>query len=93
MATRSLRFIMLSSTIRTLIGGTPPSSGLWGTEGFRETFVLLCLLLLTLVGWGEETRGGGVVVRVVASAEIGGVGSGGGGGASAACTKDRSISK
>lgn len=53
---------MLSSTIRTLIGGTAPSrrpAGSFGAVslGLREA------LLFAFRGRGEETRGGGVSVR------------------------------
>ncbi len=74
---------MLSSTIRTLIGGTavtmPESSG-----GLSAVFFFLGR---EIAGLGEATRGGGVATRWIAAAVdsgAGGVGSGGGAGGLAA---------
>ena len=69
--------MMLSSTIKTLIGGTAPSSrpvgrlGAW-TLGLRED------LWVVFNGRGEETRAGGVAVRWGISCGREGEGKGGG---------------
>ena len=68
----------LSSTMRTLMGGTEPSRRPVGMAGWEGMFFLE--LRFALVGRGEESRGGGVAVRCVTDA-IGGVGRGGGVGA------------
>jgi hypothetical protein len=56
-ASKSLRLMMLSSTIRTLIGGTAPLSIPVGNEGWSE-FVFL-FFLGRLCGRGDDIRGGG----------------------------------
>ena len=64
--------MMLSSTMRTLMGGTAVFSGC----GSWSTCFLVRLLLLGL-GRGDATRGGGVAVLCGAiSSRIGGVGIG-----------------
>ena len=81
-ASSSLRLIMLSSTMRTLIGGTAPSRRPRGKEGFVDGLDLLPRLPLILAGRGEEILGGGVAARWAAVTSVlrGGVGSGGGAG-------------
>lgn len=54
--------MMLSSTIKTFIGGTPPLSMPAGREGW-SLFAFLDFLGREAIGRGEETRGGGVMVR------------------------------
>ena len=61
-ASRSFRFMMLSSTIRTFMGGTPPLSIPAGRDGW-SLFAFLYFLGREVTGRGEETRGGGVMVR------------------------------
>ena len=76
-ASRSLRLMMLSSTIRTLMGGTAPSRSPAGNLGW---FAFVLVLFCPNLGRGEEVRsGGGVETRCGwASEGIGGVGMGGG---------------
>ena len=71
--------MMLSSTIRTLIGGTAPSRRPAGSFsalslGLRGPFVV------AFNGRGEEARGGGVLDRRGSSFAIAGDGMGGGAG-------------
>ena len=84
--------MMLSSTIRTLMGGTVPSRRPAGSLGwFAFVFVRFCPNL----GRGEEVRaGGGVVTRWGwASVGIGGVGMGGGLGMPLGCCFRESFGK
>ena len=55
--------MMLSSTMRTLIGGTAPSRSPRGREGFVDGLDRFPRLPLVLAGRGEEIRGGGVGAR------------------------------
>lgn len=83
-ASSSLRLIMLSSTIRTLIGGTAPSSKPAGSDGWSALFLIFLLSLLLTCGRGDATGcgGGGVeTLRSGCSKEAGGLGRGGGIGA------------
>ena len=68
----------LSSTMRTLMGGTEPSRRPVGGAGWEGMPFLG--LRFALVGRGEESRGGGVAIRC-GTDWIGGVGRGGGVGA------------
>ena len=69
--------IILSSTIRTLIGGTAAFSIPVGNDGLSA---LLGFPFLRAAGRGEDIRGGGVCVRGIGTRSLvgaGGVGSGG----------------
>ena len=55
-ASRSLRLMMLSSTMSTFMGGTAPFSIPAGTGW---SVVAEAFFFLRCVGRGEETRGGG----------------------------------
>lgn len=73
-ASKSRRLITLSSTIRTLIGGTAPS----GSNPAGDACCFLSFLIL--VDNGDATRAGGGVWTVWGISSVGGVGIGGGGG-------------
>lgn len=80
-ASSSLRLIILSSTMRTLMGGTLPFSMPLGRDGCSVGF-----FFLEILGLGDDTRGGGVADRCEAAAVPSGAGGVGmDGGAGAAC--------
>ena len=94
-ASRSLRLMMLSSTIRTLMGGTPllrmplgRAGGAWSLVFFFLDFEGPAIDVWGAIGRGETVRGGGVDVRCMGTIDgtelgrspAGGVGMGGAGG-------------
>ena len=67
--------MILSSTIKTLIGGTPPSNNEVGWFDLDGPFLALFGLRF-LVGLGEVALTGGVGISGGITADIGGVGKG-----------------